>query len=234
MLLAGCKADATVAIVVHDDGRGTVTVSVALDRDARAALAGPGAMPAVPLSDLRRAGWTVSSWRATSGGGAALRLEKGFTGSAGLAAVLAELDGRAGALRDAKVTRERSLARDRDAVSLLADLRDLHAGVSDDAALATRLRAAGVDVAALDANLASRIGDAFTLTVRLQLPDGTATVAHVAPGTQQRVSIESATEHSGRIGLLVVAAGLAVIGVAGLAFASVQAARARRRRAGRG
>ena len=237
-MLAGCHASTTVAITVKPDGRGTVAVSVALDREARLALAGaalkPGATePDVPLDDLRTAGWSVSPWRSSAGGGAALQLSKSFTRGAGLAAVLAELDGPDGGLRDAHVVRERALLRDRDGVSLVADLGHLQAGVAGDAALAARLRAAGVDVAALDAGLQSRIKGSFDLTVRVELPDGTATAVRVVPGEQRRVAVSSTTEHPGRRFALGAAAVAALLGLVLFVVASAHARRSRRRRGSR-
>lgn len=235
LLLAGCHASATVAIRVRDDGRGTVTVAVALDREARLALAGaalkPGATtPDVPLDDLRTSGWSVSAWRPSDGGGSTVKLSKPFTGDAGLASVLAELDGKDGALRDAHVVRERALMRDRDSVSLLADLSHLRAGVADDEALAMRLRAAGVDVDAIDAGLQARVKGSFDLTVRVELPDGTDTTVKLDPGDQRRVVVASTTAHPGRRAALIAAAAGAFLGIVLFAVASLSARRARRAR----
>lgn len=232
LLLAGCHASATVAIRVRRDGRGTVTVGVSLDREARLALAGaalnPGAStPDVPLDDLRTAGWSVSAWRPSEGGGSTAKLSKGFTGGAGLASVLAELDGEGGALRDPHVVRERALLRDRDGVSLLVDLGHLRTGVADDDALASRLRAAGVDVAALDAGLQARIKGSFDLTVRVELPNGTDTTVRVAPGEQRRVAVSSTTD-PGRRFALVGAVTAALLGLALFLVASADARRSRR------
>ena len=234
LLLAGCHASATVAIRVRHDGRGTVTVGVTLDREARLALAGaalnPGAStPDVPLDDLRTAGWTVSPWRPSDGGGSSVQLSKGFTGGEGLASVLAELDGERGALRDAHVGRERSLLRDRDSVSLLADLGHVRVGVIDDDALAERLRAAGVDVEALDAGLQARVKGSFDLTVRVSLPDGNDTTVRVAPGEQRRVAVASTTD-PGRRFALIAAATAALLGLGLFVVASADPPAAPRRR----
>jgi hypothetical protein len=217
IVLGGCRATATVAIRVQRDGRGTVAVAVSLDREARRALASaaaPGsAPPDVPLDDLRARGWTVSSWRPDSGGGASIALSKGFVGGTGLASVLAELDGRDGAVRDVRVVRSRALLRDRDSVSLLADLRHVDAGVADDAALAARLRAGGVDVAALDAGLRARIGSSFTLSVGVELPDGTHTTVRVKPGERSQLAVGSTATHAGRRLALGAAAMAAFLGL---------------------
>jgi hypothetical protein len=236
VLLGACHASTTVAICVRADGTGSVTVSVTLDRSARVALAGATtstsssstALPAVPLGDLRAHGWTVGSWRATAAGGAAITLSKGFTGAAGLSSVLAELDGRNGALRDSQLVRSRSLLRDRDSVSVVADLRELSVGVKGDAGLAARLRAAGVDVDALDRQLQAQLGSALDLTLELTLPDGTVKSVAVKPGTTQTVSVASAGTHYGRLLALVVAAGAAFLGLLMLLAAALNARRARR------
>jgi hypothetical protein len=231
LLLSACHASATVAIRLQADGRGTVDVGVTLDREARAALSASGATtPDVPLDDLRARGWTVSSWRVAADGGATVRLSKPFTGGAELASVLADLDGRDGALRDAHVVRERALLRDRDAVSLVADLSRLRAGVADDAALTARLKAAGVDVAALDAGLNARLAGSFDLTVSVELPDGRHTTLRVAPGKEQTVALASSTAHPGRLAALVAAGIAGLLGLALLAIAAIRARRARARR----
>ena len=233
LLLAGCKASATVAIALHADGRGTVSVDVTLDHDARVALSARGAStPDVPLDDLRTHGWTVSSWRSTSDGGASIQLSKPFTGEVALASVLRDLDGPNGALRDAQVVRDRALLHDRDRVSVIADLSNLRVGVADDAALASRLRAAGVDVAAIDKGLQTKLGTSFALTVRLELPDGKNTTVHVAPGQQRTVVVADSATHTGRVAALVGAALAAVLGLTLLLAASLRRRPRSRRRAG--
>jgi hypothetical protein len=231
LALSACHASATVAIRVRADGTGTVNVAVTLDRSARTAVAGSAStsvMPDVPLADLRAHGWSVSSWRATANGGAAISLTKGFSGTAGLASVLAELDGRHGALRDARVVRSRSLVRDRDAVSLVADLRNLSDGISGDAQLAARLRGAGVDVGALDHALQSQLGGAFDLTVAIALPDGARTAVVVRPGAMRTVSVASTSTHDGRVLALAIAAAAMLLGLLFWLAVALNARRARR------
>jgi hypothetical protein len=230
LILAGCKASATVAIRVRPDGSGTVAVDVTLDRDATRVLDGgvakPG-LPVIPLDDLHTRGWSTAV-RAAPNGGTLVQLRKPFTGGAGLASALAQLDGRDGALRDVSLVRGRSLLRDHDAVSLLADLTHLRAGVSDDAALAARLRSAGINVASLDAGLRARIKGSFDLTVRVELPDGTRTTIRVEPGQQRRLSVSSTLEHTGRRAALIAAAAGALLGLVLLGVSLFRARRARR------
>jgi hypothetical protein len=228
-MLGACHASASVAIRVHPDGSGTVTVAVTLDRAARVALAGSStAQPNVPLSDLRAHGWSVGSWRNGANGGTSIALTKGFRGASGLASVLSDLDGRDGALRNARLTRSRSLLRDRDSVSLLADLRGLKLGVADDAQLASRLRAAGVDVDALDRGLQSQLGTAFDLSVDVTLPDGAHRAVDLKPGSMREVSVTRTSTHLGRLLALVIAAGAALLGLLMLLAAALNARRTRR------
>ena len=66
LLLAGCKVDARVDVTLRADGSGTVTARVALDADAvRRLTAHAPLATAVPLADVRAAGWQVSAWTPT-------------------------------------------------------------------------------------------------------------------------------------------------------------------------
>jgi hypothetical protein len=229
LLLGACHASASVAIRVRSDGTGTITVAVNLDHSARVALAGSStAQPNVPLSDLRAHGWSVGSWRPTANGGSAISLSKDFTDQAGLAAALADLDGRNGALRDAHVVRTRSLLRDRDSVSFLADLRGLTTGISNDQELVSRLQHAGVDVHALEQGMQAQLGSAFDLSVDIVLPGGARTSVVMKPGDHQEVSVASTTTHLGRLFALLLAAGAALLGLLMLLVAALNAGRARR------
>ena len=228
LLLGACHASATVGVRVRSDGTGTLTVSVTLDRSARAAIGGSSSSPDVPLGDLRAHGWSVGAWRPTANGGTSISLTKGFTGEAGLASALADLDGRDGALRSPHLTRSRSLLRDRDSLSLVADLRGLSVGVASDAQLAARLRAAGVDVAALDRGLQSKLGGAFDLSVDLALPGGAHTAVVLKPGSERVVSAASTSTHTARLFELLLAVAAGVLGLLMLAVAALNARRARR------
>src|SRR5258706_15653854 len=101
VLLAGCKVDARVDVTLRADGSGTVAAKVTLGADAVKRITTGGPLEsAVPLADLRDAGWRVSAWKAARSGGAAVTLTRGFVGQAELARLLADLTGPHGALRD--------------------------------------------------------------------------------------------------------------------------------------
>ena len=122
---------------------------------------------AVPLDDVRAAGWKVSVWAVTKGTdeGYAITLTHGFTNEADLARRLEDLVGTTGVLRAPVITRTRGWLRAEDAIAVTVDLRHLSTGIRSDAEVAKRLAAAGVDVDALDAQLRGQLGKALTVTV---------------------------------------------------------------------
>src|SRR3954451_3682783 len=116
VLCAGCKVDARVDVSLRADGSGTVTAHVRLDADAvRRLTARVSLDEAVPLDDVRTAGWTVSGWT-TSDGAATLTLSHDFVGPADLARRLSDLIGPTGVLRDARLTRSRSWLSAKDSI----------------------------------------------------------------------------------------------------------------------
>ncbi len=172
VLLAGCKVDARVDVTLRADGSGRVAVKVALDAEAVQKLTTGGSLAsAVPLDDLRDAGWRVSAWK-RSPSGASITLSHEFVGRAELARRLADLTGPDGALRDPRITRTRGWFGSSDKIAVTVDLRDVDAGVKSDAELAQRLEAAGLDVDTLDAQLSGELKDALQVTVRMRAPGG--------------------------------------------------------------
>jgi hypothetical protein len=171
VLLAGCKVNATVDVTLRADGSGTVAVKITLDADAVQRLTTGGPLEtAVPLDDLRGAGWRVSAWKTAKSGAATITLTHGFVGQKQLADLLADLTGSNGALRNARITRTRGWFSASDKIALTVDLRDVAAGVRSDEELASRLQAAGLDVDSLDAQLSGELRDALRVTVRVRAP----------------------------------------------------------------
>jgi hypothetical protein len=184
---------------------------------------------AVPLEDVRDAGWDVSAWE-TSSEGATISLAHDFVGQDELSRLLADLAGASSVLGDARVTRSRSWLAAKDSVAVTADLRDLASGVQSDAALAENLAAAGVDVDALDDQLRSQLNEAFSLTLAVHAPDGETESVMLRSGDQVRVSATSSRTHTTRTLLAVVGVGLLVLAVV-LTGASLAAMWRRRHRA---
>ena len=108
VLAAACKVDTTVAVTVHDDGSGAVDVTAVLDPDAvKATEAGGGKLEdRVRVGDLAAAGWTVQPWARAADGSAKLTLSKPFGTPEQAAAIVKELNGSVGPLRDLTVTRD--------------------------------------------------------------------------------------------------------------------------------
>src|SRR5438445_9863932 len=147
VLLAGCKVDARVDITLRADGSGTVTARVTLDADAVRRLTAHAPLErAVPLDDVRAAGWKVSGWRPAPGGGETISVAHEFVGPAALARRLHDLEGSTGVLRDPVITRTRSWFRAEDGIAVTVDLRHLLTGIRSDRELSQRLAAAGLDV----------------------------------------------------------------------------------------
>ncbi len=228
LLLGGCKVDAHVDVTLRADGSGTVTARVTLDADAVRRLTPHASLAdAVPLADVRDAGWEVSDW-ATSPDGATITLAHDFVGQAELARLLTELAGPSGVLGDAQLTRSRSWIRAKDTIAVTGDLRALSTAVRSDEALAQNLADAGVDVNALDEQLRSELDQSFTLTLAVHAPDGETREATLRSGDHERVSATSARTHATRVLFTVGGVGLLVLAVV-LTGASL-AARSRRRR----
>jgi hypothetical protein len=219
-LLAGCKVDARVDVTLRADGSGTVTARVALDADAVHRLTSDAPLErAVPLADVRRAGWTLSPWTPIRGGGDAITLTHGFVGQADLERRLADLVGETGVLNHPTITRTRGWFTATDTLAVTVDLRHLATGLRSDPQLAKQLAFAGLDVTTFDAQL------------RSQLPDGQSQTVQLSSGKQATVQASSSHPETRRIDLLAVGAGLILVGLLVAAVARLIRALRRRRAA---
>ena len=211
VLCAGCKVDARVDVTLHADGSGTVTARVTLDHDAVAELTRYAPLArAVPLGDVRAAGWTVSGWK-TSGGAATVTLSHDFAGQAQLSRLLADLAGPSGVLRGARITHSRGWFDAKDTIGVTGDLRHLSTGVKG------------------DAQLRSKLDRAFTLTIAVHAPDGQTNAVSLHAGDQATVTASSSRQHTTRAVLVIVGAGLLVLAL--VVTAGLLIATWRRRRA---
>lgn len=201
LVVASCKADTSLAVTVKPDGSGTVRARVTFDADA-AEQVPPST---IRLDDLSRAGWRVTR-DATS-----ITIEKPFPDAAALPRVLREVTGPDGVLRAVSLTRDESFLDVKYALRVDVDLRALGAHVTDDAALAQRLRAAGVDPAAVDTRLSGSLRDAVSVDVRALLPGGGVRTWHVAPGGHVDAHTTSSVPIGGRLWWLVAAGVLVVL-----------------------
>jgi hypothetical protein len=225
VLLAACKADVRVDIALRDDGSGTVRVEVALDADAVRRLTQFAPLEdAVPLDDIKAAGWDVSAWESSRDRGATVTLSHGFVGRQQLDQLLGDL-GPDGVSARSRVERSRGWLRSRDALAVDVDLRQLAAGVKSDASLATNLQAAGIDVNALDAQLTEQLRQSLTVELVVHAPDGTTRRTTVRPGETGKASVGASTFDSERVVAVGVAGALVLVA----ALLLVAARRSKRR-----
>jgi len=229
-LLAGCKVDASVDITLRADGSGTVTARVALDADAVRRLTPDAPLErAVPLADVRRAGWTVSPWTPIRGGGDAITLTHRFVGQADLERRLADLVGETGVLNHPTIMRTRGWLAAQDTLSVTVDLRHLATGLRSDPQLARQLAFAGLDVTTFDAQLRSQLAHALTLTVQVRAPNGQSQTVRLTSGKQTTVSASSSYPETRRIELLAVGAGLILMALIVASVSRLRRALRRRR-----
>jgi len=229
VLLAGCKVDARVDVTLRADGSGTVAAKVTLDAEAVQRLTSQGSLTsAVPLDDLRNAGWRVSAWKRDRSGGAAITLSHGFVSQVDLARRLADLTGPDGALRDPRITRTRGWFGASDKIAVTVDLRDIGAGVKSDAELAKRLQAAGLDVNTLDAQLTSELKDALRVTLAVHAPDRSSRAIELRAGGHATIAASTSQTYVRRVALL--AAGGALLLLALVITAASWRSRSRPRR----
>ncbi len=101
-VLASCRVDTEVALLMNSDGTGSVTVTVVAD--AEAVRAEPNLAKQLRLEDLTQTGWLVEGPDATPEGGLSILLTRPFTNLTEANAVLASLSGPDGPLREPTVT----------------------------------------------------------------------------------------------------------------------------------
>ncbi|MBL78257.1 MAG: hypothetical protein CL459_04735 [Acidimicrobiaceae bacterium] len=186
LLATGCRADATVDIVVAEDGSGTVTVGLILDDEAVEVVG--GIEEQLRLDDLVDAEWTVDGPRRLSTGDTTVTASKAFDAATRLPDVLDEIAG-PDVFEDVALTRHRSFARTE---WRLAGRVDLGGGLElfSDADLTETL--SGLPLGRTDAELAELVGclpgacdleESFELTLSAALPGGPAADAEGARWT---------------------------------------------------
>ncbi len=168
MLFAtACRVDATVDVTVDDDGSGVVSVAVEMDDEALAALGDP--VTAVPIDDLEANGWSVEEPEVDATG-ATLRASKPFENPRQFQAVMAELAGADGPLRDFMLERETPFAK---AEWRLTGTIDLSGGIDafGDEQLAELLgRPIGWTTADLESEIGKPLSETFGFELIATLP----------------------------------------------------------------
>ena len=228
--LAGCNVNARFDITMREDGTGTVRTTITVDSDAVQRLGGPTTFAqTIPLDDLRAAGWTVSSWKRGDGGTETIQLSHPFVDQADLGRRIVDLAGPNGILQKPALTHDRGWFSSRYALGLVVDVRSPSVDIVHDAALSSRLRAAGVDPALLQAQLAVELKSALHVTVVVHLPGQATNTYDAATGTVQTFRATSGGTNWDHVVKFGIGSALALL--AGMFFlaAGVGARRNRRR-----
>jgi len=202
VVIGGCRVDATVEARVSGTG-GAVTVRVALDRDAVAALGGSVTQGA-QTSDLKQAGWDISPVRTTKGGGAEVDVSKDFHRPSDLGAVIGELSGPGGPLQHFSLVGHRSFLETSYRLRGTASLGPGAAaatGFGNTPDLAARLRDAGIDPDTVESLLAGRAADGLHLRLVVALPGATRSWT-VEPGPPRPIDLSSKAVDWPRLALL--------------------------------
>jgi hypothetical protein len=136
--LSACQAVVNVNVAVTAAGRGTVSVTLDLDRSAAEAVG------QLQLSDLEQAGWRISGPHPTPGGGLTVTASKPFQSPAEAEQIIAEISGSNGPFHDLHVSRRQSLLGSRTTITARGTV-DLTCGAQcfTDPALQQQLGAAG-------------------------------------------------------------------------------------------
>jgi hypothetical protein len=230
LLAAACKVDTTVTVKVRDDGSGVVSVTAVLDPDAvKAAESGGGKLEdRIRLGDLANAGWTVQPWARAADGSAGLTLTKPFRTPEQATAIVKEINGTAGPLRDVTVTRDSGTFSTSYATTGTVDLKDLQTGLTTDKDVIGTLIAQGVDAGAVDQTLLADLRDSVGVTMKVDQPGGT-TVVKGVNGQATPFDASTSVLDTTRVVLVTVAIVLVVLAVVVLLWPG----RRRRRRANR-
>jgi hypothetical protein len=233
LVLAGCKVDAQIHITLDEDGTGTVTTTVTLDADAvrRVEANGRTLDAAFPLADLGAAGWEITPWVRDPDGSASIELTHTYTGEEELALRLTELTGPTNLLGDVVVRQDRTFLRTHDEVSVAADLRDPALAIMRDEELVASLQAAGLDVAALEAQLQGELRDALSVELTVEGPGGRVQTVEVDAGERETATAARSQFDGARLMWLVMAGMLSFLAVLLYLAASIGARRGRVRRA---
>jgi hypothetical protein len=164
MLLAACRVDATVDIVMGVDGSGHITVTAIADADVVSKA--PGLAADLCFEDVKAAGWTVTEPASTNDGGLKVELTHPFANPEEATALLLSINGTGGPLHG--VTLSRVISSSGTSVTLAGSLRIDGLGAFADPDVLTAIGATpyAEEVAASS----SSPSDAVHVTVRAALP----------------------------------------------------------------
>jgi hypothetical protein len=188
----------------------------------------------VRLGDLVDAGWTVQPWTRAPDGSAQITFTKPFANSGEATAIVKELNGTVGPLRDLTVTRDSGAFSTSYATTGTLDMKDLQTGLTSDPDVVGSLLVQAVDAGAVDQSLAADLRDSFGLTVKVELPGGT-TVVEGTPGQATPVDASTSVLDTTKVILVTLAVVLVVLAIVVLLWPGRRRRRAATRRSdGRG
>lgn len=182
---AGCQVRTDVTVSMEDDGSGTVEVAVGLDEEAVAKvpdLDGSGVsntadlVKLVRVEDLTAAGWTIGEpSEPDSDGFVWVNTTKPFATPDEATQILEDLTGPGGGLRSLELERKASYGSTEYGFSGVADLSGgLEAFGDEGLASALDGEPLGQDAAAIEQRLGQPLAEMVKLSVRVELPGGTA------------------------------------------------------------
>ncbi|HEY8525790.1 MAG TPA: hypothetical protein VIL48_12535 [Acidimicrobiales bacterium] len=180
MLASACQVRARVEVAVEEDGSGAVEVAVGLDRAALERIPdvdGDGTSDVTDLAalvrtdDLEAAGWRVAEPEEAGSDTTWIRVSKPFGTPEEANAILAEVTGPSGPLRDLRLARSSGFASTELSFTGTADLSGGLEAFGD-AGLAQALdgEPLGEDAAQIEQELGAPLAEAFRLDVIVDLP----------------------------------------------------------------
>lgn len=182
LLTTACEVRTRVEVTVDEDGSGTVAVAVGLDREALAQvpdLDGSGTSDVADLAalvrteDLEAAGWEVVEPDEAGSDTTWIRVTKPFGTPEEANAILAEVTGPDGPLRDLRLSRSTGFASTELTFSGTADLSGgLEAFGDSGLAQALDGEPLGEDAAQIEQRIGQPIAEALRLDVIVDLPGG--------------------------------------------------------------
>jgi putative hydrolase of the HAD superfamily len=228
-ILSACQVDTVVDVALRDDGSGTVTVSVGLDDEALERV--PDLEANLRASDLDAAGWTVAGPDKEDDGLTWVRASKPFDTPEEGVAVLEEVTGPAGVLRDIELERDRSFAQTDYRISATADFSEGLAAFSDDQLTELLGDPLGGNIAAIERETGAPATDQVSFVLRADLPGAEPKSFEIEvtdPEPQQVTASSTSTNWMAR-GWALAAAALLVLLVVSVVTVLVRGRRRRRR-----
>jgi hypothetical protein len=170
ILLSGaCKVRTDIAVDVHEDGSGTVTVEIGLDADAVSKA--PNLEQTLRVNDLTAHGWTVTGPVKENDGYTYVRVSKPFANPDEAVKIFREISGEKGPFRDFTLSRTRSFAHTKFRFSGTVDFTGgLEAFSDSEVAKELDGKPIGDDIKAIEQRINDSLDNVFQFQVRIRMP----------------------------------------------------------------